>query len=275
MSGMNFIQGNTAQKWIWSRLLPRYTHKDSIEIYFIFFPVLLYFLCILEVYTNLRNFKRKWKNKNSVHSDGPASAHGLALLAQPSQESSPWRRRCARAERSHRAGFRCAVVLWRQGSPLGMRRHRGGIGQGGRRWSSPGWPVIHEEAEVAAAVLRWSPARSAGPAAPVVKEQGDGNDEKGALGRRPALLKGGQCCEAGGGLGLRHFARRWGRVPARPAGSGRCRGRRWWAAHGRHRSKGWGHRWVGSSAIVTGGVPDLITFQISNEFRSNSNRFKL
>jgi hypothetical protein len=61
---MDFIQGNTVQKWIWSSLLSRSTLKDSIEIYFIFCWILLYFLHILEIYTNIWNFKRQQKTKN-------------------------------------------------------------------------------------------------------------------------------------------------------------------------------------------------------------------
>jgi hypothetical protein len=45
--------------YIWSSLLPRYTQKDSIEISFIFFGALLYFLRILEVYMIFWNSKRK------------------------------------------------------------------------------------------------------------------------------------------------------------------------------------------------------------------------
>jgi hypothetical protein len=37
--------------------------KDSIEICFIFFWVVLYFLCIFEVYMNFWKYKRKWKLK--------------------------------------------------------------------------------------------------------------------------------------------------------------------------------------------------------------------
>jgi hypothetical protein len=36
--------------------------EDSLEIYFIFFWALLYFLRILEVYMNFCNYKRKQKN---------------------------------------------------------------------------------------------------------------------------------------------------------------------------------------------------------------------
>jgi hypothetical protein len=33
----NFIQGKTARTGVWLSLLPRSTHKDSKEIYFVFF----------------------------------------------------------------------------------------------------------------------------------------------------------------------------------------------------------------------------------------------
>jgi hypothetical protein len=103
MSCRNFIQGNTAQKWIWSRLLPRYTLKDSIEIYFIFFWVFLHFLLILEFYMNFWNCKRKWKIKNDV-----LYWAGLLLLAWPSGEIGPraltLHTRCARSPRQVRTG---------------------------------------------------------------------------------------------------------------------------------------------------------------------------
>jgi hypothetical protein len=55
-------------KMIFSRLLPRSSLYDSIEIYFIFFLALFHFLCILEGYTySLEVFKRKkdfWKRIN-------------------------------------------------------------------------------------------------------------------------------------------------------------------------------------------------------------------
>jgi hypothetical protein len=37
LSYSKFTGANKGQKRIWSRLLPRSTHEDSIEIYFIFF----------------------------------------------------------------------------------------------------------------------------------------------------------------------------------------------------------------------------------------------
>jgi hypothetical protein len=47
--------------------------------------------------------KAKEKQKFHAHSTGPALAHGLGRMAQPSKESSSGRRRYARAERGHRA----------------------------------------------------------------------------------------------------------------------------------------------------------------------------
>jgi hypothetical protein len=63
----NFIQGNNAQKRIWSTLLQTSTQEDYKEIYFILLWALLYFLWILEVCTNFCRFKRKRKIK-TVHS---------------------------------------------------------------------------------------------------------------------------------------------------------------------------------------------------------------
>jgi hypothetical protein len=48
----NFLQCNNAQNRNWSSLCQRYTRKDYVEIYFVFFWVLLYFLHILEFYVN-------------------------------------------------------------------------------------------------------------------------------------------------------------------------------------------------------------------------------
>jgi hypothetical protein len=58
-----------------------------------------------------------------VHSVGPASAQGLALLAQPSWENGPWHRRYAHVERGQRVRFARAVAhltatLWR---PVGSK----------------------------------------------------------------------------------------------------------------------------------------------------------
>jgi hypothetical protein len=44
-----FLQGNNAPNAIWSSLLPRSTHKYSIEIYFLFFELLFYLIRILEL----------------------------------------------------------------------------------------------------------------------------------------------------------------------------------------------------------------------------------
>jgi hypothetical protein len=54
----NFLQCNNAQKRIWSSLWKRYTRKDYIEIYFLFFQVLLYLLRILEFYVNFQKCKQ-------------------------------------------------------------------------------------------------------------------------------------------------------------------------------------------------------------------------
>jgi hypothetical protein len=51
-------------------LMPRSTLKDSIEICFIFFRVLLYFLLILELYTIFGIINENEKNGNSLHSTG-------------------------------------------------------------------------------------------------------------------------------------------------------------------------------------------------------------
>jgi hypothetical protein len=56
---------------IWSILIPSYTPKDSIEIGFIFFQLVLYFLRNFEIYMNFWNYKRKWKWKTVQAGLGP------------------------------------------------------------------------------------------------------------------------------------------------------------------------------------------------------------
>jgi hypothetical protein len=122
-----FIQCNNAQMWILSSLMARSTNKDSIEIYFIFLWALFHFICILEVYTNFWNCKRKWKNEINwwavlgliwpkvwQHRPGPKAG-----TAQSDHDSSmAWEWAC-----SHRAtgtgggataGSSSTVELWRR-----------------------------------------------------------------------------------------------------------------------------------------------------------------
>jgi hypothetical protein len=48
----NFLQGNKAQKGIWSSLLQSSTQEETKEIYFVFLQVLYNLLWNFEVYTN-------------------------------------------------------------------------------------------------------------------------------------------------------------------------------------------------------------------------------
>jgi hypothetical protein len=59
---------------IWSILIPSYTPKDSIEIGFIFFQLVLYFLRNFEIYMNFWNYKRKWKMENSTSRSRPKAS---------------------------------------------------------------------------------------------------------------------------------------------------------------------------------------------------------
>jgi hypothetical protein len=70
-----------------SILLDRYALEDSLEIYFMFFWVVLYFLCIFEVYMKFWEYKRKQKFKTRAHSAGPqrGPASGLARSARPTR----------------------------------------------------------------------------------------------------------------------------------------------------------------------------------------------
>jgi hypothetical protein len=70
-------------KWILSSIKRRSTLKDSMKICFIFYRVLLYFLCILEVFMIFWNLKRNKETENSAHIAGPSLAHCLSLLDQP------------------------------------------------------------------------------------------------------------------------------------------------------------------------------------------------
>jgi hypothetical protein len=64
--------------------MTRYTPKDFIEICFVFFRVVLYFLHILELYTIFWNYKQKWKTKKHCRTVLDRSRPvGLALLAWP------------------------------------------------------------------------------------------------------------------------------------------------------------------------------------------------
>jgi hypothetical protein len=73
----------------------------------------LHFLHVLEFIRISKILKENEKSKIMVHSVGPASSQGLALLAQPNQENGSRHWRIARVECGHRAGFTHAAALWR------------------------------------------------------------------------------------------------------------------------------------------------------------------
>jgi hypothetical protein len=81
MSSCNFVQCIIDQNRVRSISLCRSAPRDSIAIYFLFFCVLLYFLCILEVYTHFWNSKGKIKTKNRRTVLGRLRPHGHGGLA--------------------------------------------------------------------------------------------------------------------------------------------------------------------------------------------------
>jgi hypothetical protein len=115
----NVLQGNNAQKWIWSSLLQRSTQEDFKEIYFAFFWCLLFFLWILESEMNLLeihigNDFRNWKTLIA-----PRPAFGPrwqpAALASPAGAAGP----CARCTMcAHRGGG----AQWRDHDPVARGR---------------------------------------------------------------------------------------------------------------------------------------------------------
>jgi hypothetical protein len=137
-----------------SRLLPRSILKEPIEIYFIFFRVVMYFTRILELYTIFWNYKRIWKMGNMCTVLALNLAWGLALLAHPkgwNSLHSPCQPSvaCAQRTRSPRGGrrWRRSCRQWLSGAgsaglaggaPEETREHTGHGGKGG---VSPRWLV--------------------------------------------------------------------------------------------------------------------------------------
>jgi hypothetical protein len=140
---------------IWSSLLPRYTQKDSIEISFIFFGALLYFLHILEVYMIFWNSKRKneklkidtqcWASfgsKASRQCSGPKGRNGPTGPTGGMARMRPHSGRCTNGPARRRIGGGCSTGLLRgahrarRRGPWAHRlvcRRRGGSG-GSARW---------------------------------------------------------------------------------------------------------------------------------------------
>jgi hypothetical protein len=68
-----------------NKCMPRSTHKDSIEIYFIFFWALFHFLCIFKIYTYFLKFFNPKRNLKKVGTMlGRVSSHGYEGAARPS-----------------------------------------------------------------------------------------------------------------------------------------------------------------------------------------------
>jgi hypothetical protein len=84
LSSWNFVQQNTAQRWVWWSPLCRVVHKGSYQIYFAIFGYSYKFLQILKVWTVFRELTKLEKWLNRLHNVGlqiQPTAYGARGLA--------------------------------------------------------------------------------------------------------------------------------------------------------------------------------------------------